>query len=68
MTGLDINAFNNCLDSDRYRDEVLKDLADGSSLGVTGTPTFFINGRMIVGAQPYEAFKTIIEDELAKAG
>lgn len=40
------------------------DYRDGERLGVTGTPAFFINGRFISGAQPFEAFKAIIDDEL----
>ena len=62
---LDTAAFDECLDSDKYRDEVLSDLAYGQSLGVTGTPTFFVNDKMIVGAQPFENFKAIIDSELA---
>ena len=37
-------------------------------LGVTGTPAFFVNGRMVVGAQPFEKFKEIIDDELQRVG
>lgn len=44
--------------------EIAADRADGMAVGVTGTPTIFINGRPIVGAQPYEAFKAAIEAEL----
>ena len=44
--------------------EVLKDLADGSSYGVQGTPGFFINGKPLSGAQPYSAFKQVIDAEL----
>lgn len=40
------------------------DYRDGERLGVTGTPAFFINGRFISGAQPFEAFKAIVDDEL----
>ena len=47
-------------------DEVKADFSEGSSYGVTGTPAFFINGRSLVGAQPYSAFQEIIEEELAK--
>lgn len=65
--------FKTCLDSEKYKDEVSKDLADASKYGATGTPTFFIGkstgseieGTMLVGAQPYSAFKTII-DQLLK--
>jgi len=65
-TGLDTAAFNECLDSSRYRDEVAKDKADGDSVGIQGTPTFFINGRVVGGAQPYPVFKKIIDEELNK--
>ncbi len=63
---LDATKFNECLDSNKFADEVKKDLADGEAAGVDGTPAFFINGRKIVGAQPYEAFEKIIEEELKK--
>jgi len=63
--GLFTASFNQCLDSSAMLEEVQKDLQEGSRLGVRGTPTFFINGTRIVGAQPYEAFKQVIEKELA---
>ena len=66
--GLDTEAFNTCLDSNKYADEVQKDFEDGAAAGVSGTPAFFINGRMIAGAQPPEAFAAIIDDELTRAG
>jgi protein-disulfide isomerase len=62
---LDMNVFDDCLDSRRYEQEVNADYRDGASYGVTGTPTFFINGRPLVGAQPYEVFASIIDEELA---
>ncbi|MEK9148089.1 MAG: DsbA family protein, partial [Patescibacteria group bacterium] len=55
-----------CLDSYKYREEVRKDTADGRSAGMNGTPTTFINGRMVVGALPFSEFEQIIEQELAK--
>ncbi|HLF53928.1 MAG TPA: DsbA family protein [Candidatus Nanoarchaeia archaeon] len=61
--GYDIGA---CLDSGRYADAVQEDLSYGSSLGVQGTPGFFINGQMVSGAQPYSVFKQIIDAELNK--
>jgi protein-disulfide isomerase len=64
--GLDTTAFNACLDSMRYKDEVAKDKADGDSVGVQGTPMFFINGRGIGGAQPYPVFRKVIDEELKK--
>ena len=64
--GLDTDEFDDCLDSDKYASEVQKDFKDGSAAGVRGTPSFFINGNFIRGAQPYSAFEQIIEAELAK--
>ncbi|HVT01531.1 MAG TPA: DsbA family protein [Patescibacteria group bacterium] len=64
--GLDVTKFRDCLDSKKYASNLDKDLNEGKSIGVTGTPTFYINGRQLVGAQPYLAFKTIIDEELKK--
>ncbi|OGN14410.1 MAG: hypothetical protein A3J47_03150 [Candidatus Yanofskybacteria bacterium RIFCSPHIGHO2_02_FULL_43_22] len=65
-TGLKIGDFNSCLDSQKYAEEVKKDAADGRLAGASGTPSFFINGRLLVGAQPFSAFKSIIDEELSK--
>ena len=62
--GLDATAFNGCVDSQKYRDEVARDKADGDAVGIQGTPTFFINGHVIGGAQPYPVFKKLIDDLL----
>ena len=62
--GLDITEFNECLDSGKMAQEVEKDFQDGVSYGIKGTPTFFINEIKVVGAQPYEVFQQIIEQEL----
>ena len=62
--GLNMSAFNQCLDSGKYKSEIEKDVADGSAYGVSGTPTLYINGNPIVGAQPFSAFKAIIDSEL----
>ncbi len=62
--GLDVAAFNACIDSAKYKDEVAKDKADGDGVGIQGTPTFFINGHVVGGAQPYPVFKKIIDDLL----
>lgn len=64
--GLNQTKFNQCLDSGKYKAEVQKDFDDGNSAGVSGTPTTFINGRSLVGAQPYASFKAIIDEELKK--
>ena len=65
---LDTNAFNSCLDSGEFREDVTKDHAAGTAAGVTGTPAFFVNGRFLNGAQPFEAFKLLIDEELEMAG
>lgn len=64
--GMDREEFASCLDSGRYAQTVKDDTAVGTSLGVSGTPAFFINGRPLVGAQPFEAFAAVIDDELAR--
>jgi len=61
---LDTDKFNECLDSGAMEEEVLADLLEGQSYGVSGTPGFFINGKMISGAQPYEVFVQEIEAAL----
>ncbi len=63
--GLDTAKFNACVDSHKYKADIDADVAAGDEAGVDGTPAFFINGRMISGAQPFEAFKRIIDEELA---
>ncbi len=62
---LDMDAFNECVETRRYRDEVQADYTFASELGVRSTPTFFINGIALVGAQPYEVFQQVIDKELA---
>lgn len=64
---LNVEAFNSCLDSGKHREAVRKDQTQGEqSYGVSGTPAFFVNGRFVSGAQPFEAFKPIIDDELSR--
>jgi protein-disulfide isomerase len=65
--GVDAATFQQCLDSRKHQSAVQKDLAEGAKLGLTGTPSFFINGREISGAQPIEAFAAIIDEELGRA-
>jgi protein-disulfide isomerase len=64
---LDTKKFNECLDSDKTLPEVMKDQQDGAKAGVSGTPSFFINGQSLTGAQPVEAFKKVIDQELRDA-
>ena len=63
-TKLDPAKFDQCLDSEKYKNEVLKDRMDGEAAGVQGTPTFFINGRVMGGAQQYPEYKKLIDDLL----
>ena len=61
---LDPGKFDKCLDDAKYASEVSKDFNDGVNAGVQGTPTFFINGNIVSGAQPYAAFQTAIDAAL----
>jgi len=76
--GLDTATFNDCLDTGKNTAEVQKDSQDARTYGVTGTPSFFINGQLVVGAIPFEdyqgstgamqpGFKSIIDEALAEA-
>ncbi len=65
--GLDTTAFDACLDSSKYQQRVQDAIDAGTRLGVSSTPTVFVNGRVISGAQPFEAFSAIIDEELARA-
>ena len=62
--GLNTGQFNECLDSEKYGDEVDNDLEAGQRAGVSGTPSFVINGRLIIGAQPFATFEEAIESAL----
>ena len=66
--GLDLARFKACVADGKQQAAVQKDVEEGKRLDVTGTPTFFINGRPLVGAQPLEAFARMIDDELARSG
>jgi protein-disulfide isomerase len=62
--GMDGAQFNACVDSHKYKAAVDADVAAGQEAGVDGTPAFFVNGRMISGAQPFDQFKKVIDEEL----
>lgn len=62
---LDIDQFQECMESGRYQEEVQSDFDFAANLGVRSTPTFFVNGIAVVGAQPFEVFQQVIERELA---
>lgn len=65
--GIDVPRFTTCLDNQEFLEEIRADATYAQNLGVTGTPAFFINGTFISGAQPYDVFASIIDQELAKA-
>jgi protein-disulfide isomerase len=65
--GLEDKVFNQCLDSGKYSRRVDGETSIAASLGARGTPAFFLNGRLMVGAQPFEVFEAVIEKELKKA-
>ncbi len=65
--GLDATAFTLCLDSGTHDAAVETAFTDGAALGVSGTPTLFVNGRMMVGVVPYAALKAIVDEELERA-
>ena len=64
--GLEVESFRSCYNTGKYKKLVQRDYNEGADLGITGTPTFFINGREFSGNQPVEAFSAIIEEELAR--
>jgi len=62
---LDTNAFKTCLDSGKFDEFIRQDMDFSLNLGVRSTPTFFVNGLAVVGAQPIDVFKQVIDQELA---
>lgn len=63
--GLNKAEFDKCIADANTENEIFSDLLIGSQLGASGTPTFFINGEKLVGAQPYQAFETAISEALS---
>ncbi|MBI2670173.1 MAG: DsbA family protein [Candidatus Yanofskybacteria bacterium] len=66
--GLDAEQFSSCYESGKYRQEIAKDSQDAARLGARGTPNFFLNGRQLVGAQPYQVFAGLIDQLLINGG
>jgi protein-disulfide isomerase len=66
IVGLDNERFNACMKSGKFKGPIQEDFAAGIGLGITGTPSFFINGIMITGAQPQSVFEQVIDQELAR--
>ncbi len=65
--GLDMAKFKSDLDSGKWKKKVDEEQAEGNKIGARGTPSFFVNGKSLVGAQPYEAFKAKIDEEIKNA-
>jgi protein-disulfide isomerase len=66
--GLDTARFTQVMDSDTYKGKISADANEAMALGVTGTPAFFVNGRFLSGAQPFEKFAALINAELTRLG
>ena len=64
--GLDVKRFEDALNTARGKAAIDADLAEGKSLGVSGTPAFFVNGKFLSGAQPFEKFAAAINAELTR--
>ncbi len=65
---LDTEQFASCLDSGKYEEQVAQDVREGFVAGVSSTPSFFINGKPLTGAQPFRAVAAVIDEELNQAG
>jgi len=65
--GLDMKKFTAALDSGKFRSYVDNDERYAGTVGASGTPAFFINGKLVSGAQPFAAFKNVIDEELKRA-
>lgn len=63
---LDMKKFRQCIDAEKYLKKIEGETSLGATLGARGTPTFFLNDRLLVGAQPFSVFRRAIEDELKK--
>lgn len=64
--GLNVPRFQEAMDTARFRSRIDADTAEARTLGVTGTPAFFVNGRFLSGAKPFEEFKKVIDAELTR--
>jgi len=65
--GVDMSKYDDCMKSDKHRAKVQSHLQEAERRGVNQTPTFVIGGKMVPGAIPYDTFKKLVDDELAKA-
>jgi protein-disulfide isomerase len=67
QVGLDMTRFRAALDNHTHQAGIQRDTAAANQIGARGTPAFFINGRQLMGAQPYEQFQTVIDDEIRRS-
>jgi protein-disulfide isomerase len=65
--GLDVERFTASIDAEKHRAEIDRDLTLARDLDLYNTPTFYINGRQVIGERPFEYFRKIIDDELRAA-
>ncbi|MBI4161193.1 MAG: DsbA family protein [Acidobacteria bacterium] len=65
--GLDVDRFRAEIDSGKHKAAVEAETREVTSVGAGGTPASFVNGRFVSGAQPYDVFKKLIDEELQKA-
>ena len=65
--GLDVAKFDKDMDDPKLKEEIATDTKQEAEVGGSGTPAFFINGRLLSGAQPFEKFKALIDEEIKKA-
>jgi protein-disulfide isomerase len=65
---LNTGTFDSCVDSGKHSAKVQTSLDEATKLGLGSTPSIFINGRLVMGAQPFEVFQAIIDDEMARTG
>ena len=68
VLSLDVPVFTSCVDSRAHQQQVEADAKEAGSFGIRGTPGFVVNGRILTGAQPLDAFVAVIDDELSRAG
>lgn len=66
--GLDVKKFTESVDAQKFKKEIDADLKLAVDMDLYNTPTFYINGRQVVGERPFEYFKRIIDEELKKSG
>ncbi|MBE0584162.1 MAG: thioredoxin domain-containing protein [Desulfofustis sp.] len=66
--GLDVETFTAAIDTNAHAAEIDRDIALAESIDLYNTPTFYINGRQVVGERPFDYFKKMIDEELTRAG